>query len=208
MIEPAHYQRNVFINCPFDDGYKPLFQAIIFTVQACGFAPRCAQEEDNTADIRIQKIIRIIDACHYGIHDISKADLDQNTQLARFNMPLELGIFIGAHHFAPAKHYNQNKKFMVMDSEPFRYQKFISDINGQDIKAHDLKEEKIIQHVRDFLATSSRKQLAGSEYLLQQYTLFRSQLFAICQQLKWTVGQLTFVDFTDCINTWLGENPI
>jgi len=208
MPEPIHYQRNVFINCPFDDGYKPLFQAIIFAVQACGFAPRCAQEEDNTADIRIQKIIRIIDACHYGIHDISKADLDKNTQLARFNMPLELGIFIGAHHFAPAKHYNQNKKFMVMDSEPFRYQKFISDINGQDIKAHSLKEEKIIQHVRDFLATSSRAQLAGSEYLLEQYTLFKSQLPAICHQLKWTVDQLTFVDFVDCINVWLAENPI
>lgn len=208
MGEPDLYQRNVFINCPFDDSYKPLFQAIIFTVQACGFKARCAQEEDNTADIRIQKIIRIIDACHYGIHDISKADLDQNTQLARFNMPLELGIFMGAHHFAPAKHYNRNKKFMVMDSEPFRYQKFISDINGQDIKAHDLKEERIIQHVRDFLATSSRTQLAGSEYLFQQHALFKSQLPVICRRLKWTVDQLTFIDFVDCINGWLGENPI
>ena len=207
MPEPELYHRNVFINCPFDDNYKPLFQAIIFTVQACGFRPRCAQEEDNTADIRIQKIIRIIDSCHYGIHDISKADLDENTQLARFNMPLELGIFIGALHFASAKHYNQNKKFIVMDSEPFRYQKFISDINGQDIKAHGLKEEKIIHHVRDFLATSSRTQLAGPKYLLQQYTLFKSQLPAICQQLKWTIDQLTFIDFIDCINTWLGENP-
>lgn len=123
-------------------------------------------------------------------------------------MPLELGIFMGAHHFAPAKHYNRNKKFMVMDSEPFRYQKFISDINGQDIKAHDLKEERIIQHVRDFLATSSRTQLAGSEYLFQQHALFKSQLPVICRRLKWTVDQLTFIDFVDCINGWLGENPI
>ncbi len=207
MIEPALYQRNVFINCPFDDTYKPLFQAIIFTVQSCGFRPRCAQEEDNTADIRIQKIIRIIDACHYGIHDISKADLDSNTQLARFNMPLELGIFIGAHHFAPAKHHNRNKKFIVMDSEPFRYQKFISDINGQDIKAHSLQEDKIIQHVRDFLATSSRTHLSGSLYLMQQYLLFKSQLPAICQKLKWTIDQLTFIDFVDCISVWLEENP-
>lgn len=207
MPEPALYQRNVFINCPFDDTYKPLFQAIVFTVQACGFTPRCAQEEDNTADIRIQKIIRIINDCHYGIHDISKADLDTTTQLARFNMPLELGIFIGAHHFAPPKHYNRNKKFIVMDSEPFRYQKFISDINGQDIKAHDLREEKIIQHVRDFLATSSRTHLSGADYLTEQFNVFKDRLPEICRQLKWTVGRLTFIDYVNCIKVWLEENP-
>lgn len=208
MIEPAFYQRNVFINCPFDDTYKPLFQAIIFTVLACGFRPRCAQEEDNTADIRIQKIIRIIDACHYGVHDISKADLDPNTQLARFNMPLELGIFIGAHHFAPVRHYNHNKKFIVMDSEPFRYQKFISDINGQDIKAHGLKEERVIQHVRDFLATSSRTRLSGADYLTEQFSLFKNRLPDICHKLKWTVERLTFIDYVNCIEVWLQENPV
>ena len=208
MAEPTLYQRNVFINCPFDTTYKPLFQAIIFTVQACGFRPRCAQEEDNTGDIRIQKIIRIINDCHYGIHDISKADLDENTQLARFNMPLELGIFIGAHHFAPPKHYNRNKKFIVMDSEPFRYQRFISDINGQDIKAHNLQEEVVIQHVRDFLATSSRIKLAGADYLVEQFNQFKNRLPIICQRLRWTVERLTFIDYVNCINVWLEENPV
>ena len=207
MAEPALYQRNVFVNCPFDDTCKPLFQAIIFTVQACGFRPRCAQEDDNTGDIRIQKIIRIIDACHYGIHDISKADLDKSTQLARFNMPLELGIFIGAHHFASPKHYNRNKKFIVMDSEQYRYQRFISDINGQDIKAHSLEEGRVVQHVRDFLATSSRTQLAGADYLTQQFNLFKDRLPEICRQLRWTVEQLTFIDYVNCINVWLEENP-
>ncbi|MCY7351747.1 MAG: nucleotide-binding protein [Cytophagaceae bacterium] len=208
MPEPISYRSQVFINCPFDDAYKPLFRAIVFTVHACGFTARCAQEDDNSADVRIHKIIRIIDACHYGIHDISKADLDDNTKLARFNMPLELGIFIGAHHFAPARHYNRNKKFIVMDSEPFRYQKFISDINGQDIKAHELKEENVIWHVRDFLATSSRSQLPGANYLLEQYELFKDRLPAICQQLKWTVNKLTFINYVDCTTVWLNENPV
>ena len=122
-------------------------------------------------------------------------------------MPLELGIFMGAHHFAPAKHYNRNKKFIVMDSEPFRYQKFISDINGQDIKAHGLQEETIIQHVRDFLATSSRIQLAGADYLAEQFSLFKNRLPTICRQLKWTVDRLTFIDYVNCIGVWLEENP-
>ena len=95
-----------------------------------------------------------------------------------------------------------------MDSEPFRYQRFISDINGQDIKAHGLAEESIIQHVRDFLSTSSRTQLAGANYLTQEFNLFKDRLPAICDTLRWTVEQLTFIDYVNCIKVWLEENPI
>lgn len=123
-------------------------------------------------------------------------------------MPLELGIFIGAHHFASPKHYNRNKKFIVMDSEPFRYQKFISDINGQDIKAHRLQEERVIQHVRDFLATSSRTHLAGANYLTKQFKLFKDRLPEICRKLKWTVEQLTFIDYVNCVTIWLSESYV
>ena len=202
MSEPISYRDNVFINCPFDSTYRPLFQAIVFTVHACGFTARCAQEEDNTGDVRIQKIISIIDQCHYGIHDISKADLDENTKLARFNMPLELGIFIGAHHFAASDHYNHSKKFVVMDTEPYRYQMFISDINGQDIKAHDGKAEKVIQNVRDFLATSSKRKLPGASYLADRYGSFQDTLPEICQQLRWKVAELTFIDYVNCVTIW------
>ena len=31
---PTAYDLNVFINCPFDRDYLPLFDAILFTVQA------------------------------------------------------------------------------------------------------------------------------------------------------------------------------
>ncbi len=203
MTEPNAYRANVFINCPFDANYRPLFHALVFTVHACGFTARCAQEEDNTADIRIQKIIRITDECHYGIHDISKADLDEHTKLARFNMPLELGIFIGAHSFASTDHYNRDKKFMVMDLEKYRYQQFISDINGQDIKDHQQKEDKVIQNVRDFLATSSKKKLPGASFLMGQYQEFRSNLPTICNQLKWKVEELTFIDYVSCVTIWL-----
>ena len=122
-------------------------------------------------------------------------------------MPLELGIFMGAHHFSPKRHYNRNKKFVVLDSERFRYQQFISDINGQDIKAHGFEEERVIQHIRDFLATSSRTDLAGANYLVEQFILFKNRLPDICLKLRWTVDQLTFIDYVNCINVWLEENP-
>jgi hypothetical protein len=33
------YDRNVFINCPFDSAYRPLFEAIAFATADCGYHP-------------------------------------------------------------------------------------------------------------------------------------------------------------------------
>ena len=35
-MQSTHYNDNVFINCPFDAIYKPLFDAMIFAVHDCG----------------------------------------------------------------------------------------------------------------------------------------------------------------------------
>ena len=95
-MQPTDYNNNVFINCPFDSDYKPLFDAMIFTVHDCGFIARCALEEDDASQVRIDKIYSIIADCRYGIHDISRTQLDAASGFSRFNMPLELGIFLGA----------------------------------------------------------------------------------------------------------------
>ncbi|CDM60399.1 hypothetical protein [Rhizobium favelukesii] len=52
-----------------------------------------ALETDNAADNRFDKICRIVGECCYGIHDISRTEVDGNPPLPRFNMPLELGFF-------------------------------------------------------------------------------------------------------------------
>ena len=36
--------RSVFINCPFEQQYKRLFDALVFAVQDCAFYVRCALE--------------------------------------------------------------------------------------------------------------------------------------------------------------------
>ena len=92
-MKSRHYNDNVFINCPFDPAYKPLFDATVFAVHDCGFIPRCALEEEDASQVRIEKIYEIIADCRYGIHDISRIELDEPSGFPRFNMPLELGIF-------------------------------------------------------------------------------------------------------------------
>ena len=46
--------------------------------------------------IRVDKIYDLISESNYGIHDISRVTLDHVHRLPRFNMPLELGLWLGA----------------------------------------------------------------------------------------------------------------
>src|SRR6266446_2651699 len=93
------YDTSVFINCPFDAEYQQLFEALVFAVYECGFIARSARESRDASQVRIDKIFRIIAECRYGIHDISRTELDTTSQLPRFNMPLELGMFLGAKYY-------------------------------------------------------------------------------------------------------------
>ena len=149
------YDRNVFINCPFDGDFQPLRDAIVFAVMNCGFLPRCALERVDSGEVRIEKICRIISECRFGIHDISRTELSADSRLPRFNMPFELGLYLGAARFGEIK--QRKKCSLIFDTEPYRYQKFLSDIAGQDISAHHGNPAQAISQIRDWLATSSRR---------------------------------------------------
>ncbi len=97
------YYISVFINYPIDIEYKPLFHAAVFTVIRCDFTVRCAEGELDSSEIRLNKIYRMISECKYGIHDLSRTNLDRKTQLPRFNMPFELGLFLAAKYFGNKK---------------------------------------------------------------------------------------------------------
>src|SRR5437764_14485288 len=55
---PAAPSASVFINCPFDKQYQPIFDAIVFCVVACGFEPRCTLELTDAGEVRIENIYR------------------------------------------------------------------------------------------------------------------------------------------------------
>lgn len=50
----ASYAASVFINCPFDDQYRPMLFAAVFAILDCGYQPRCAQEVEDGGDVRIE----------------------------------------------------------------------------------------------------------------------------------------------------------
>lgn len=202
---PVEYDLNVFINCPFDEDYKPFFDAIVFVVQIAGFKPRSALEAINSGQYRLEKIMNIISECRYSIHDISRTELDKVHSLPRFNMPLELGIDLGCKKFGTKKH--QTKSLLIMDKDKHRYQRFISDISGQDITSHNEDIEQTIREVRNWLnAESKSNRMPGGLYMYRRYRIYQKELPKISKNLKQDVRELTFMDFTNIIRIWLEEN--
>jgi hypothetical protein len=198
--------RDVFINCPFDPTYKPFFWAIVFTALRSGFVPRCALEADDSSENRLAKIQAIIEECRFGIHDISRTEVDGDPPLPRFNMALELGLFLGAKRYGNKD--QKSKRALVLDREPYRYQRFISDIAGADIHSHGTDPGKCIEQVATWLRTQSRDpKVPGGRKIAEEFEVFQSQLNAICEARGLEPDELTFGDFGVLVEAYLTEEP-
>ena len=202
------YRKSVFINCPFDDAYSPVFDALVFAIHDCGFVARCTLEFDDGGQVRAEKIFDLVSTCKYGVHDISRTELDAQNNLPRFNMPLELGIFLGARHFG--NRTQREKVCLILDTDRYRYQKYCSDIAGQDIKGHKNDVAIAIRIVRNWLRTSmagSSLRLPSGRRMGLRYTLFLKELPEMCDKLHLDVEDLIFNEYTDLVVGWLDANP-
>ena len=116
-------------------------------------------------------------------------------------MPFELGIDVGCKTYSGA---HKDKSFLIFESEKYRFQKYISDIAGQDIQQHSDDPKVAVKRVRDWLRTESgRSDIPGGSAIYKRYESFREDLPRICEELKLDLNELTFVDFSQIVATWL-----
>ncbi|MBM3569661.1 MAG: hypothetical protein FJX46_13020 [Alphaproteobacteria bacterium] len=196
------YDRSVFINCPFDRRYEPLFRAIVFAVIDCGYVARCALEDSDSGVVRIDKIAGLIDQCRFGIHDLSRTGLDPKSRLPRFNMPFELGLFLGAKRFGSKR--QSRKLALILDTHRYRYQKFLSDIAGQDVVAHGNDRRRCIVAIRHWLASKTHdRQIPGAKKIVARYIGFDTALPDLCRRAHTDVADLTFGDYAKFIAAWI-----
>lgn len=201
-MDAAQYRLQVFINCPFDRAYRKLFYAIVFAVQDCGYIARSALEISDASELRLSKIFRIISECRLGIHDISRTELDARSRLPRFNMPLELGMFLGAKEFGDAA--QRAKICLVLDRSAHRYEQFCSDIKGCDIGSHARNPETAIHRVRDFLRNvQAEVSIPGGQLISRHYGRFLKALPLVCKKLGLRANDLLFNDYTTFVSSWL-----
>jgi len=160
--------------------------------------------EAGNSELRIVKILELIGACRYGIHDISMQSLDTRTGLPRFNMPFELGLFLGCKHFSA--HAEQNSKgFLVLDSVPYRFRDSLSDFAGYDISCHNASADQVIQVVRDWLANSLEKTMYGASRRQKEFREFESQLADMAEEFAPHPDQIGFTDLCHLIRDWVLE---
>jgi hypothetical protein len=212
MAASPTYATSVFVNCPFEPpsapaSYNPLFRALIFTVEFCGFSARCALEVDDAGETRAEKIVRLIRECRLGIHDISRTEstVVDGEPLPRFNMPYEFGLFVGFKH--AGRPDQRRKVVLVLDREPYRYRKFLSDIAGQDIKSHGGDPERLVAVVRAWLRAQAPWNVPGERLLTAKFRQFRDDLPALSAAADLTEADLeTYADFHQLVTDWLRAN--
>lgn len=197
-VEP----RGVFINCPFDKAYKPIFDAVMFTVYDCGYLPRSALEIVDSAQVRLDKLLSIIRDCDFAVHDISRIELDKGSNLPRFNMPFELGLYLGAREFGAGRH--RKKNCLILDKSRYRFQKFLSDIAGQDITAHKGKPAGAIKAVRNWLNSATPDVIVpGAGHIFKRYKAFEKDLPALAKEVDLKASEIQFNDRRKLISKWL-----
>ena len=197
------YDESVFINCPFTADHAWLLRAYAFAVMYCGLRPRCAREGDDGGEVRIDKIVRIVRSCRWSIHDLSLTGLDPVSGLARFNMPFELGLFIGAQRFGAKQ---RDKQSLIFERVAHQTKVCLSDISGQDCRVHEGSAESVVRQVRDWLRTARGVALPGAEAIAERFALFEQEYPRLCETLRLDPTEIVFVDLCEVIRGWLAQN--
>jgi len=196
--------KSVFINCPFDDGFRPILRAIVFTVIASGYHPRSALDATDGAEIRLEKIAAMIGECDWGIHDLSRVEVEEGG-VPRFNMPMELGIHLGARIFGEGRH--RRKRALILEAHPHRYDAALSDVSGQDIEVHGADPDQAIRVVRNWLSDHrprAAKPLRGVAAMQADYRLFREEVAALLAARRLDpLDELTHSDFMFAVRDWI-----
>lgn len=150
------FEKNVFINCPFDKEYTTLLKALVFTLIYLELEPHLSQTSSSST-IRIHQIKQLIRMCKFGIHDLSRNKAMEEGELPRFNMPYELGLDIGAAEYGNKQ--LRTKKILILDTERYHYQKVLSDIAGQDIASHNNDAQTLIKKIRNWMSVNTENKI-------------------------------------------------
>ena len=89
---------------------------------------------------------------------------------------------------------HSRKRTLVMDRTKYRYQKFLSDIAGQDIKAHHGGPENAVRIVRGWLGANTPGPHPSETLVLRSYRNYRRWRPRILKEL----GSQNQTSMTNC----------
>lgn len=200
------FSKNVFINCPFDDQFIPLLRSILFVIIYLGFTPRIALERFDSGEARINKIINLIEASKFSIHDLSRIKSSEKSEYFRLNMPFELGVDIGCKIFKDGK--AKDKKCLILEKEKYGYQKALSDLSNSDIKSHDNEPEEVIRQIRDWFVVNELERADSGTIIWESFNEFMADFYLKRKEEGFRekdILKMPVPEFIRFINEWIIE---
>lgn len=170
------FEKNVFINCPFDDQYFPLLKPLLFTIRKLGFNSRISLERNDSGEVRLHKIKELIEVSKFSIHDLSRAKSTTVGEYFRQNMPFELGLDLGCRDYSPDDKYRE-KKILILEEEKYSTQKALSDLSFADCKCHEGEAEELVYEVRNWFAENQLNSPPSASSIWDGYNFFYADLF-------------------------------
>jgi hypothetical protein len=174
--KPQSALLEVFLNVPYDKKFERLFLAYISGAAAFGLSPRATLEIRRSSD-RLDRILDLVRACRYSIHDLSRVELDRDApRTPRFNMPFELGLAVAWSRISK----NRRHQWFVCESVNHRLQKSLSDLNGIDPRIHNGKVGDVFVELRNMFTRPGRQPSVQQMWAI--YREVRGNLSSILNQ--------------------------
>ena len=201
------FDKNVFVNCPFDSDYVDILRPILFCILYLGFEPRIALERADSGENRIDKIVELIDDSRLGLHDLSRLKAEKKGEYFRLNMPFELGIDYGCRLFK-GEPWRQ-KRLLILEAESHRFQAAISDLSGSDIAVHKNEPVKACREVRNWLAQELGNETQGPAAVWARFNEFMADNYETLTARGYSdedVSQQPIGELIGCMRDWVTAN--
>jgi hypothetical protein len=170
------FNKNIFINCPFDGRYASLLRPVLFTIVYFGFTPQIASQTVDSGEQRINKILSLILKSRYSLHDLSRIRSRRPGEFFRLNIPFELGVDYGCRRISTG--YLQKKRFLVLEAKPHDLKRALSDLGGVDAKSHGNDPKKAVIELRNwFVDTVHLKKVPSGSALWEKFIEFRADFY-------------------------------
>ncbi|XPP27589.1 MAG: hypothetical protein ACNYNX_05235 [Leucobacter sp.] len=198
------FERSVFINCPFDEEFAPILQAIAFCVTDLGFFPRLAPENADNGASRLERIIELVRESKFGIHDLSRCKAEAVGEYSRLNMPFELGLDHAAARFGEGG--LKTKSILILEETRYDYQKSLSDISGWDIEAHGGDYVQATRKVSRWLIQHAGAEAVGPAKILRDYQDFQEWYWEreiSCGASDEDIREYPTIDFVRAMVEWV-----
>lgn len=204
------FEKNIFINCPFDSGYLPLLRSLLFTVMYCGYNPRIALERFDSAEVRLDKIKQLIAESAFSIHDLSMVRATRKDEYYRLNMPFEIGLDLGCKLYHPDARY-RTKKSLILEKERYSYQKALSDMSNSDVKCHGGEPEDLIMEVRNWFSELGCRNLASGSAIWDDFNYFYADFYEDTTNRgfrKKDLDKMPIPEFLVFLDEWLRNHKL